>query len=497
MKLLKSPKLDFFDSGFPSSSMSLMTGSNVYDLGGYSGNLTRGNELEAVSADCIYYGQLIATVQRLSTYRNNDLVKTILGLYNDAVSSCINYNAKKIVEVLDKDGRVIQDLTDEVNHAFAEIKYLKLVQSDLDDAIYYGSVCHKLKYENQKFYTDDFKYPFTTGWYKSEDKNVVMSDDGPIFVPDIIRIGADDIRLILDDDLLVKLELMTKEELADYHKDKKRIYSLPKIVCSEPLLLAEELKIKDYVLKDLIASFLSIMDLIQQDTFTIDGQRITDSTNLIKLCQRVKGLLVTKDDMNLLASARLDKTALIRRLFDRVRVIPSIAGALQGLQKLEGTNLREKLDSITGQKETTRDELLTAIGFPKDIYNGGTTKWEASRQNDRYGIKITTIKNSVVNCTLDNARLIIKMMGGNKEVQDLTIRQCFAEDTPYEIQQRIQKMNNSRDTLQATQDTIRAGADMLAIDSIENPSEIEKIVNEAFKSIGINVHIKLKDNESK
>lgn len=490
MKFINTPSLKFFDGGFPSAGLALMQGSNVYDLGGYSGNLSRGNELEAVSSDCLFYGQYIAATQRLTTYRNNDLVKTILGLYFDAVSTCIHFNSENVVDIKDE-----PELTKLVNDSFKEIKYLDLLKEDLKDMIYYGSVAHKLVYNGASFKVKDLKYPFTTGYFRESDKYIVMSDKGPEYIENIIRFGFDDLRLTLDQTSLQKLELMTKEELDEYNKDKSSIYSLPKITCSEQLLLANELKIKDYVLKDLISSFLSLIDLIQQDTFTIDGQRITDSVNLIKLCDKVKGLLVTKDDMNLLASTRLDKTALIRRLFDRVRVIPSIAGELQGMQKLEGTDLRSKLDSINSQKESCRDDLLTSIGFPMDIYRGGTTKWEAGRQNDRYGIRTTQIKNAAINSTVSNARTIIKNLGGNKNVQSLQIETVFTELTPYEISDKIQKTNNSRDFLTALQDLIRTGSDMCTIESLQNPKEIERIVNNVFRDAGLNVNIQFKSEE--
>lgn len=484
--------MHYFDGGFPSASASLMQGSNVYDLGGFSGNLSRGNELEAVSSDCLYYGQLISAVQRLSTYRNNDLVKTILGLYFDAVTSCIHFDTKEVVSIENEPG-----LTELVNKSFDEIHYMSLMKESLKDGVYYGSISYKLNQMDDKSFTlDDFKYPYTLGWYRKQNKHVVMSDEGPKFIEDIIRFSFGDLRLELDKDILVQLGLITKEELRNYEKDKRTIYSLPKITCSEPLLLSAELKIKDYALKDLISSFLSLIDLIQQDTFTIDGQRITDSTSLLKLCQKVKGLLVTKDDLNLLMSARLDKTALIRRLFDRVRVIPSIAGALQGMQKLDGTNLADKLNTMNSQKESTREELLTSIGFPIDIYRGGTTKWEAGRQNDRYGTKITHLKTSLITSTIYNARTIIRKLGVKNEdaIKSLNIKTNFAELTPYEVQDKIQKANNSRDFLQSIQDLLRTGTDIASMEGIENVDDLNNLISLALKDAGIGIDITFKKN---
>jgi len=488
-KFVNEGTLKLFDAGFPSSSMSLLTGSNIYNLGGYNSGSSQNNDIEAVSYNCVWAGQLVNAVARLQDYRMYDLVKTVLRLFSDAVNGVIDYDAKDLIFI---EGE--EELTEKVNESFREINYLDHMKSILNDFIYYTSFCAALTYEGGKLRLRDLKYPYTSMIYKPDKKLIVFSDDGPQFLPHYIRFAQDDMNLMIDDIIFTKLGLYNDTDLKKLRSDKKSIYSLPRVLANEPLFLSSEIRLKDYILKDMISSYLSIMDMIQQDTFTIDANRISDTVNLIKLCERIKGLLVTKDDMNLLASARLDRTALIRRLFDRVRVIPSIAGALQGMQKLEGTNLADKLNSLATQKDSVREDLLNNIGFPIDLFRGNTTRWEAGRQNDRYNINVLNFKNGLVTSTINNAKEIIRikeLMVSEKDIEALKIKVVFIEKTPYEIRNITEKKNLKKEDIQSTQDIIRTGLELTQQEGIDNVDEVRKAINTQFQECGIIARLKV------
>lgn len=480
--------LKLFDAGFPSSSMSLLTGSNIYNLGGYNSGSSQNNDIEAVSYNCVWAGQFVNAVARLQDYRMYDLVKTVLKLFSDAVNGVIDYDAKELVSI---EGE--ESLTNAVNEGFKEIDYLDHTKSILEDYIYYSSHCAGLTYEGGHLRIRDLKYPYTSMYYKKNKRCFVFSDEGPQFIDHAIRYAQDDMSLMIDDTILTKLGLYTDHEISQLRADKSNIYSLPRVLANEPLFLSSELRLKDYILKDMISSYLSLMDMIQQDTFTIDANRISDTVNLIKLCERVKGLLVTKDDMNLLASARLDRTALIRRLFDRVRVIPSIAGALQGMQKMEGTNLADKLNSLQTQKESVRDDLLNNIGFPIDLFRGSTTRWEAGRQNDRYSISVLNFKNALITSTVKNAKEILRIKGivpDEKKLHDLKIKVLFIGQTPYEIRNLTEKKNLKKEDIQSTQDIIRTGLELTQQEGIDNINAVRKGINTTFAECGIIARLK-------
>lgn len=492
MRFFTESKVRYFD-GFPASNLSLLQGSNIYNLGGFSGSSIggRNNTLETVSYDCRFYGQFIAAQMRLQDYRFHDLIKTVLGLYSDAATSFIDYNATKLIEV---EGD--KDLSDAINKVFNQIEYLRLLKENFKDVLYSGSVTLKInKLSGDKFEVKDFKYPFTSARYRKEDKDIVMSDSGAKFVSDVLRFSFDDLSLFLDDQYRIQLGLVDAERAKQESGDKNRIYGSDRVTVSEPMFLSAELKLKDYILKDLISSYLSLITLIEQETYSIDGQRISDTVNLLKLCEKVKGLLVTKDDMNLLASARLDKTALIRRLFDRVRVIPSVAGALNNLQKVQGTDVREKLDMINNQKENVRDELLTSIGFPLDLYKGSTNRWEVSRQNDRYSIKQVDMRDMVNHSTKFNARVIGSLLG--KDMTDRVIKVLFTSETPYEIQNKVEKINKNKEVLQASADMIRSAGDLMNTENVEMDQAFQNDVNRLLAESGINAKVKIKSDEDK
>jgi len=477
--------IEYFTS-FPSYT-NLGGGTNIYNLGGNRGGSINTNQpLEAVNPNIVFYCELLNTIGRLSEYRSSDLSATVLSLYKDSVLSLIDFTLSELV-VIDGD----TEWTKKINKILKDINIADLISSSLEDFIYNGSISYALEKNKDKFTVKDFIYPYTTGYSQKDKKFVVQTDDGAKYINNTFSFRMFDLKLLIDDPTLEQLG--KKRSGIDLSTDKKsKIFAKDKLLCSRPLFANVELKVKDYILKDLISSFLSLIALIEQDTFTIDAQRSTDMDSILKLCDRIKGLLVTKDDMNLLASAKLNKEALVRRLFDRVRVIPSIASSLNGMQEWSPTRLKEKLDSLLQQKDVVRDELLTTIGFPLDLYKGSTNRWEVERQNDRYNLKLIFFRDNLKRSLTALVIQILSMY--NKICDEKAIKwQCF-KLTSYELQSKLQEINNNREVLVAIQDLIRAASDLKDQSIIQDKNQIKNLVTTIFKNSGVNLDLNLELN---
>lgn len=458
----------------------ITTGSNILNLGGFSGstlNGTANSSIEAVTYNCQLYAELLNAITRLSEYRQCDLAKTVLEFYTDSVFSNIDLTSKELISI-----EGMQKETEEINKVLVDLSYPEMMKEHSKDMIYYGSSAIKVdKVGDKKFSTRDFKYPFTTGYIKAQKEYVIQTDNGPRFMTNMLRFAFDDYLLYLDDKSAIDLGIRQKEEMAKKNTDP--IYTVDRITCSEPLFLAGELKIKDYVLKDLISSFLSLIILIEQDTFTVDAQRMSDMDSIIELCERVKNLLVTKDDMNLLASARLDKNALIRRLFDRYRVIPSIASTLNNMQAFNPGDLKAKFDSINQQKEQVRDEVLTMIGFPLDLYKGSTNKWEVGRQAERYNIKQINIKNALYKSTVKNTLTVGNLLGYT--IDPRKVKCPFIKETQAEVANKTQMIQGQNETLTAVQNIISTVGSIVESENLKDKDKVLKSMNKLMKSIGL------------
>lgn len=474
-----------FFSAFPSYA-GLSGGTNIYNLGGTrASNSGYSNTLETVNPDIRSYTQYLASVARLAEYRNADIVQTVLNLFRDSVLGTLNFEVTDVVTIIGDD-----KWTKRINEILHQLDLETLIKNAFDDMVYAGSYGYYLEKTDQKFVTKDLLNPCTLGYLKSRDSYVLKGSSQIATLNSAIFFSSRDLKVVVDDNVLSALG----EDVTHNFDQSNELFEQESITLGKPLFLNVELKLKDYVLKDLISAFLSLIILIEKDTFLIDGQRSTDMDSLLKLCDRVKDMIVTRDDMDLLASAKLNKEALIRRLFDRVRVIPSIANALSGMQQWNTTNLQEKLSSLQTQKSEVRDDLLTSIGFPLDLFSGSTNKWEVERQNDRYNLRLIAYRNSVRESCYQLVELILKELGHKCSRSHIRFN-CF-ELTTYELNNKLQAINNHKDLLAGIQDLVRTSQEFSENSNIKNPNVINTLIEKLIQDSGVKLELGLKQKQS-
>lgn len=429
---------NFGDLGSSTSPVGRFTGyTNLYNLGGHrSSYRSDKSELEDVSPSTRYYSELIDAVARLDDYRCHDFTETILSLYADALNTVIDYDTTELISIIDD-----KALSDLVNKDLRSIDYQAKLKASIKDTIYYGSYGSPMMYDKKKdkIYIKDIKYPYTTA--RRTNSYIAQTDEGARGVSNMLRFSLDDLRLDLD---------AYVADLLDIELIEDDFYSNERLLCGKPLFLTVEPKVKDYILKDMLLAFLSLIKLLEQDTYSIDVQRLTDMDSVVDLCERVKNLLVVKEDYNLLTAAKLDRNAILRRLFDNTRVIPSVASNLSSMQQVLGSRTQEKIDSLEPKAEKVRDDILTSIGFPLDLFLGRTSKWEVERQDDRYGIRVTSFKNCFVESTKDVVDNIVKLRG--KSVDRKSIRVPFIHKTQNELLNESNRVASQSDAARALSD---------------------------------------------
>lgn len=450
---------------------SLRNNTNIINPGPALGRSNQTNDLEEISANCTTYTRYLYSIDRLQDYRSSELTETILDLYSDSIISILDKDTTEYITISNN-----PDLTDKINKILYDIDIISFISSNLRDFIYYGSYTKDLLSD---FQSKDLVSPYTVVSTSNIDKYLINNNAGLVkTLTSVLRLSTDDLSLELDienEDFRIK-------------NDKDSFYIEDRVITGRPLFLSVELKIKEYVIKDLIISFLGIMKLIEQDTYTVDFQRMSDMDSITKVCESIKEMLVTKDDADILTSARLDKNALISRLFDNIRVIPSISQNLTSLQKLHGDRLEEKLNDLRNEKESIRDEILTNIGFPRDLFAGSTNRWEVARQSDRYNLKCLMYKDSIIKSVKNIVLNILYLMGESK-VTENDINVNFISQSYSELLNLSQRIDVVNSTIRSVNEVLATSNELKNNDIITNKAFIDDYILKLL----VTIDPKLKD----
>lgn len=483
-----------FGSSFTSSGNSFLAkGTNIYGSTGSPGKSSSGDNHDSIFLRTIdTYSEFIELQDRLRSYRTSGITETILDLYYDAVMTCIDVKTDKLVEITSKDkaGKVTVDdkSTKAANDILLDLDIVDLIRSNLKDMIYYGSSASLPKKVRGSKVEGELEIlelvnSQTTLKLKNKDKYVILGEGKGRAETHLFRFSYDDLELDIDKKILEDIGESREED-----EDEDPFIKGIKGITGTPLYLSVEMKVKDYILKDTILSILSIMKAIEQETYSIDVQRLSDMDSVVELCERIKNLLVNRDDINIISSSTLSVSDLIIRLLDNKRVIPNVSSNLSSLQEVAGTKLQEKIDALTNSKESVRDELLTTIGFPIDLFAGRVNKWEVGRQSDRYNSKVIGIKNAVITSVLDILRTSLELKD-SKDLENKTIEVLFIKDTPAEIANYANKVQAQTEVLAALQQVIETSSRL----STETGVFDKSVINQVLKGILSNIDSRFTD----
>lgn len=448
--------LEFFSGNYNTQYSTPYKNTNIIRHGtGYSHQGTTG--IESMDLNIISYQEFIDLVERLKDYRNSELADTILDLYVDAVFANIDTTTQEYVRI--KDNKAATKL---VNDILENLNIVEFIKSNCKDFIYYGSYSSELTWDGRDFLVRELRNPFTT--LETKEGNYIIQGEGhDKLINSTVRLSFNDIKL--------EYRLGNEDGI---NVEYDEFYVPDKGIIGRPLFASVEMKIKDYIMKDLIIAFLSLMKLLEQDTYTVDVQRLSDMDSVAELCENIKDLIVAKDDYQLLTGLTIDKGALLMRLFDNKRVIPSISSNLNSLSEFQPGKLDEKLRALREEKEVLRDEILTNIGFPRDLFAGSTNKWETTRQNDRYNLKITNIKEAVQRSIINIVMNICDL--NNFKINKRDIHVLFVKASIAEINNLQNKIEANSNTLRAVSDIINSAGELLKLETIKDKSSIEGII---------------------
>jgi hypothetical protein len=155
---------------------------------------------------------------------------------------------------------------------------------------------------------------------------------------------------------------------------------------SKPMYYSVHQMMKDYFIKDLILYVLGVKSSVQPQVLTwgVDSSYNYTVDELMDLIASVEGRMNKLVDIDMINSANMDMDLLVNRILGNIRVIPDLGNNIRSLDEKEIDNITKRIEDLTLRRTNVRDEVLDAIGIPKDLFEGATNREEVIKRDERF-----------------------------------------------------------------------------------------------------------------
>ena len=350
-----------------------------------------------------YYSKL----SEIKTYEMTDLSEMITSLFKDYVVNFMNKTGG-IVTIKKEDGSIDQNKTDRMNKCLMnDLKIPDVIREHLPEIIYYGGyhfLITMTKDEtghtvlNKRDLYDPVVVVSKTKDYK-ETSYICRGKDGNIYeVPykELIKISINSMRLRNDMDKNKYGGIESESESNREKISSSTFYSAPM-----PMYYSITHKVKEYLLKDIIISLLSIKDLVQPILLMIHMDKGTSLEAANELTKKAEALINNYTDLSAIMSSQFSISDIVDALLNNVRVLPDYNSSMTNMGTVELSKISQQIDKIRMELDTCKDSVLSVMGITSDVAQGRASKWEvlkmSERLNSRINAVISGIKSGIVN----------------------------------------------------------------------------------------------------
>jgi hypothetical protein len=321
-----------------------------------------------------------------------------------------------IVTIKNPDGSTNQVKTDRINGCLAnELKIQEVIREHLPEIVYYGgyhflisrgrnetghvTLNKKDLYDPVVVVTRVTDYKDTTYICRGEDKNIYE-----VKYNDLIKLSINSLRLRNDmkdaKNAFKAIEGPTKDK--DKNKSNvDKISSKDHYSAPMPMYYAITHKVKEYLLKDVIISLLSIKDLIQPILLMIHMDKGTSLEAANELTKKAESLINNYTDLSAILTSQFSITDIIDSLLNNVRVLPDYNSSMTNMGTVELNKVSQLIDKIRMELDICRESVLNVMGLTSDIAQGRISKWEVLKMSERLNSKVNAVisglKSSIVN----------------------------------------------------------------------------------------------------
>lgn len=401
------------------------------------GNSVTNNNLSS------YYSKM----SEIKSYYLTDISEMIVSLFRDYIINFMNKNGD-IITIKNQDGEVDKNKTERINDILtSDLKLPDVIKQHLPEIIYYGSYHFMIsQYKDETGHTrlkrKDFLDPVViVSKTKNHDEITYIArgkDDNIYEVPMIecIKLGSDDLRLVNDmqeDKYSVyKSEKSNKQESNRDKVTADEFYSV-----SKPLYYSITHKVKEYLLKDTIISLLSIKDLVQPLVMSLHFDKGTSIETANELTKKVENMVNKYTDLSAILTSQFGITDLLDSLLNNIRVIPDFNSSMSNMGTIDLNKITQKIQEIRMELDNCRENVLSTMGIPLDLFSGRVTKWEALKTSERLNSRINSFINTIKSSVINAARVVNRNLYNNEDIDPDSIEVHMFSKTTVEYNNQI------------------------------------------------------------
>lgn len=391
-------KTNILSGSYKAIGSSNMYGSDVEsNRSASTGNATTDKNLST------YYSKL----SEIKTYEMTDLSEMITSLFRDYVVNFMNKGGN-IVTIKNEDGTVNQQKTDRINKCLLnDLKMPDVIREHLPEIVYYGGyhfLVSKLRDDTghtilaKRDLYDPVVVVSKTKDYK-DTSYICRGMDGSIYeVPynELIKISINSLRLRNDLDKDKINSSVSKDKTNREKISSDTFYSAPM-----PMYYSICHKVKEYLLKDIMVSILSIKDLVQPILLMIHMDKGTSLEAANELSKKAEALINNYTDLSAIMTSQFSITDIIDALLNNIRVLPDYNSSMTNMGTVELNKINQKLQEMRMELDNCKDSVLSVMGISLDMAQGRISKWEVLKMSERLNSKINSvisgIKSSIAN----------------------------------------------------------------------------------------------------
>lgn len=393
-------------SGAPVRRYYYGSSSGFYSGAGYPGLLYNQQSIE----------QYLAVMDMLSEVFMFSITGLVVRHIADAVIESMRENLSITVNLSDDESKN-NKYVDELYSYMDKIDYKNLLSRILPEYIYYGNYAFALDDDfNLVNLYDPYCVISVLGKNQKEIGYILNSKNGMGFAYKedslIFRIGNLDVVLYsqhYEDQVYESLF----EEGTPRVKNFSSFYRMNKVLnkqsfnytrdyifsASLPLFYYSRMKLREYVIKDLIVMLITIRDLLFPTVLTLshDYAGTNAGFQVVNLVDQLESILNSYVDVGGIIGVKADLTRILSTLTYSIRILPDYKGFISQLNSLDTSKITEKIDKYKPDLETLADTILAEVGIPAESFRGGMTYWESMKQSERFASRVHAIINTIEN----------------------------------------------------------------------------------------------------
>ena len=420
-------------------------------------------------------------VAELKNYYNLDITNLCVSMVSDYVVNFLNKNSMQVCTIVDKDGEVDVQKTERINEILThQINIFQYIQDHIEDVVYYGCYYSMLRHGrdekgHSKFTVLGLNDPISVitktklgddGY--SEKEYVALGDDGQAYIiprEEAFYLGSPTFRLTNDmedewnnktkksKDPYNPISLHKKSKGPEMGKQENREKVIQKEYYSagKPIFYSSILKIKEFVVKDLLVNLLTLRELTSKSILSLSMDKGVPQEVSSELCGRVQKLFNTTNELASFMSSSFSAESLIENILasGSVICIPDYNSTITSKGLINTDKLSDKLIEIMQSLDQTKANILAAVGIPSGaLDNSAGSKWTILQQSERLNSRINSIMNGVTDSVTELVRTLYKILY-NEEIDSSLIRMHLLEKSTVTYNNQINQAESINNLVQS------------------------------------------------